>query len=197
MTMSAFDPWSYRPDTGYSTGLDLVGYKIAAIDGDIGKVDQATYDVGTSSLVIDTGPWIFGRKVMLPAGVVDRVDTDERKVYVDRTKDQIKDAPSTTRTPESTMITGLALAAITASSTGRTTTDPFCQGQRKPSARVQIRATWTPGLSCEGSEPCRSRLVGEGPGGGPGPCRSAGRLSTAVVGCSSGVCQVSVRRQAP
>ena len=67
MTMSAFDPWSYRPDNGYSTGLDLVGYKIAAIDGDIGKVDQATYDVGTSSLVIDTGPWIFGRKVILPA----------------------------------------------------------------------------------------------------------------------------------
>ena len=44
-------------------------------------------------LVVDTGPWIFGRKVLLPAGVVDRVDTADRKVYVDRTKDQIKDAP--------------------------------------------------------------------------------------------------------
>jgi hypothetical protein len=40
-----------------------------------------------------TGPWIFGRKVMLPAGVVERIDTEERKVYVDRTKEQIKDAP--------------------------------------------------------------------------------------------------------
>ena len=93
MTMGAFDPWNYRPDTGYSTGLDLSGYKIAALDGDIGKVDQATYEAGTSSLVIDTGPWIFGRKVMLPAGVVSRVDPVEEKVYVDRTKDQIKDAP--------------------------------------------------------------------------------------------------------
>ena len=93
MTMSAFDPWSYRPDTGYSSGLDLVGYKIAALDGDIGKVDKATYDAGTAGLVVDTGPWIFGRKVLLPAGVVDRVDTADRKVYVDRTKDQIKDAP--------------------------------------------------------------------------------------------------------
>jgi hypothetical protein len=48
MTMSAFDPWSYRQDTGYSTGLDLVGYQIAATDGDIGKVDQATYEAGAA-----------------------------------------------------------------------------------------------------------------------------------------------------
>ena len=43
--------------------------------------------------MVDTGPWIFGRKVMLPAGVVERIDTAEKKIYVDRTKDQIKDAP--------------------------------------------------------------------------------------------------------
>jgi hypothetical protein len=30
---------------------------------------------------------------MLPAGVVNHVDHDERKVYVDRSKDQIKAAP--------------------------------------------------------------------------------------------------------
>jgi hypothetical protein len=42
---------------------------------------------------VDTGPWIFGRKVLLPAGTVQRVDHAERKVYVDRTKDQIKDSP--------------------------------------------------------------------------------------------------------
>jgi hypothetical protein len=43
--------------------------------------------------VVDTGPWIFGRKVMLPAGVVERIDTAEKTVYVDRTKAEIKDAP--------------------------------------------------------------------------------------------------------
>ncbi|QNE23375.1 PRC-barrel domain containing protein [Kribbella qitaiheensis] len=91
--MDMFDPWSYRPDTGYTEGNDLVGYKIAAVDGDIGKVDQATYDTGAATLVVDTGPWIFGRKVMLPAGVVQRIDHDDRVVSVDRTKDQIKDAP--------------------------------------------------------------------------------------------------------
>ena len=93
MSMSAFDPWSYRDTAGYTEGTDLTGYKIAAVDGDIGKVDQATDQSGTAGLVVDTGPRIFGRKVLLPAGVVERVDHDDEKVYVDRTKDQIKAAP--------------------------------------------------------------------------------------------------------
>ena len=42
---------------------------------------------------VDTGPWIFGKKRMLPAGVIDRVDRDDEKVYVNRSKDEIKDAP--------------------------------------------------------------------------------------------------------
>lgn len=46
-----------------------------------------------TTLVVDTGPWIFGRKVMLPAGTIERVDWDDQAVYVDRTKDEIKDSP--------------------------------------------------------------------------------------------------------
>ena len=51
---------------------------------------MASYDVGAGHIVVDTGPWIFGRKVMLPAGVMTSVDTDNRTVTVNRTKDQIK-----------------------------------------------------------------------------------------------------------
>ncbi|PSK65525.1 hypothetical protein B0E53_02529 [Micromonospora sp. MH33] len=87
-----FDPWSYRDEAGV-TGVDLVGYKVEATDGGIGKVDRASHEVNSSFLVVDTGPWIFGKKVMLPAGTVNHVDHDERKVYVDRSKDQIKAAP--------------------------------------------------------------------------------------------------------
>jgi hypothetical protein len=89
---SAFDPWSYREDAGV-TGADLVGFKVEAIDGGIGKVDNASHDVNASYLVVDTGPWIFGKKVMLPAGVVNSVDHEERKIFVDRSKDEIKAAP--------------------------------------------------------------------------------------------------------
>jgi hypothetical protein len=74
-------------------GADLAGYHVEALDGKIGKVDEATYDVGSAYLVVDTGPWILGRKVLLPAGTVQRVDHDDRTVYVDRSKDQIKNSP--------------------------------------------------------------------------------------------------------
>ena len=76
-----------------SRGVDLTGFGVEAIDGSIGKVDEATYDVGGSYIVVDTGPWIFGKKVMLPAGVIDRIDLEDEKVFVNRTKDEIKNSP--------------------------------------------------------------------------------------------------------
>jgi hypothetical protein len=89
--MTAVDIWTYREQTWI--GGDFTGYSVEALDGSIGKIDEATNDAGASYIVVDTGPWIFGKKVMLPAGVVSRVDSDEEKVYVNRTKDQIKNAP--------------------------------------------------------------------------------------------------------
>jgi hypothetical protein len=86
------DIWSYR-DPGVSQTTNLVGYDVVATDGSIGKVDEATYDIGESYLVVDTGFWIFGKKRTLPAGVVDRVDHDGRNVHVNLTKDQVRQAP--------------------------------------------------------------------------------------------------------
>ena len=37
-------------------------------DGSIGKVDELTDEVGRSAVVVDTGPWIFGRKVVILPG---------------------------------------------------------------------------------------------------------------------------------
>lgn len=91
------DVWSYREQAqlGYDPtgGGDLTGFKVEALDGSIGKIDGANNDVGQNYLIVDTGPWILGKKVMLPAGVIERVDKDEEKVWVNRTKDEIKDAP--------------------------------------------------------------------------------------------------------
>jgi len=85
------DIWTYRNDAW--VGTEISGHDVEAIDGGIGSIDEATNDVGSSYIVVDTGPWIFGKKVMLPAGVIDRIDHDEQRVYVDRTKDEIKNAP--------------------------------------------------------------------------------------------------------
>ncbi|MET9604189.1 PRC-barrel domain-containing protein [Streptomyces sp. NPDC006512] len=85
--------WGYSRDAGHEKGLDLTGYKVEATDGSIGKIDKHSEDVGASYLVVDTGGWIFAKHVLLPAGTIHRIDTAEEKVYVDRTKEQIKDAP--------------------------------------------------------------------------------------------------------
>jgi hypothetical protein len=92
----ALDVWTYRETSLGVEDLNkanVVGFSVEAIDGSIGKVDEATYDAGSAFIVVDTGPWIFGKKVMLPAGVVRSVDHDEETVFVNRTKDEIKNAP--------------------------------------------------------------------------------------------------------
>ena len=91
----AIDVWTYRETT---LGVDLnkaniVGYSVEALDGSIGKVDEATYDAGSAFIVVDTGPWIFGKKVMLPAGVAKSIDHDDETIFVNQTKDEIKNAP--------------------------------------------------------------------------------------------------------
>jgi hypothetical protein len=94
--MTTTDVWTYRETIvgGVGSGsTDIVGFGVEALDGSIGKVDEATYDAGSAYIVVDTGPWIFGKKVMLPAGVVRDIDAREEKIFVNRTKDQIKDAP--------------------------------------------------------------------------------------------------------
>jgi hypothetical protein len=89
--MTSGQMWSYRDTT--LTQRNLSGLSVEALDGSIGKVDDATNDVDGSFIVVDTGPWIFGKKVLLPAGVINRVDPDTETVFVNRTKDQIKNAP--------------------------------------------------------------------------------------------------------
>ncbi len=89
--MATRNMWTYsieQPDT-----MDVEGFKVEATDGDIGKVDEATYEVGSSFIVVDTGPWIFGRKVVLPAAAIERIDLDNERIQVRLTKDQIKNSP--------------------------------------------------------------------------------------------------------
>ena len=91
MSMRTSDVYTYRDPT-WAHG-DISGFDIEARDGSIGKIDKATNETGSSCLVVDTGPWIFGKKVMLPAAVVRDIDVDSQTVFVDLTKDEIKNAP--------------------------------------------------------------------------------------------------------
>ena len=94
---TTMDPWTYGDAStigiDVTQGIDLTGYSVESTDGGIGKVDECTYETSRSYLVVDTGPWIFGKKVLLPAGVVQRIDMDSETVFVNLTKDEIKNAP--------------------------------------------------------------------------------------------------------
>jgi hypothetical protein len=85
------DVWTYGgPPLDAAT---LIGFSVEATDGSIGKIDAATGETDQNHLIVDTGPWIFGKKRLLPAGIVDTVDLDTETVFVKRTKDEIKHAP--------------------------------------------------------------------------------------------------------
>jgi hypothetical protein len=84
--------WTY-PSSDWATSQDLAGYDVEATDGSIGKIDESTAEADRRHIVVDTGFWIFGKKRLIPAGAITRVDHDGETVYVGLTKDQIKEAP--------------------------------------------------------------------------------------------------------
>ena len=92
MQKTTLELWTFT-DLDSWRGTDITGFDVQAVDGQIGTVDEATYDIGESYIVCDTGPWIFGKKVLLPAGVVDMVALTTRKLIGNRTKDEIENAP--------------------------------------------------------------------------------------------------------
>jgi len=85
------DLWTYNESLDRPKNLD--GFGVVALDGDVGKIDEATYDVGSSYIVVDTGPWIFGHKVVIPAKAIVRLDIPNEKVFLRLKKDQITEAP--------------------------------------------------------------------------------------------------------
>jgi hypothetical protein len=85
--------WGYPATSGYQAGADLTGFSVEATDGSIGKVDKHSEDVGSAYIVVDTGMWIFGKHVLLPAGTITSVDALGRTIHVGRTKAEIKNSP--------------------------------------------------------------------------------------------------------
>jgi len=72
------------------------GYVIEASDGSIGTVSDFLFDDAGWTvrwLVVDTGSWLSGRKVLLPVHVLGRLDADTREFTVRLTKQQVKDSP--------------------------------------------------------------------------------------------------------
>ena len=84
---------------------DLRGYVIRAIDGTIGKVDDFYFDDedwGIRYLVVNTGNWLSGRKVLISPVTVGHAGWMARRLPVALTRAQVEHSPDIdTRKPVS------------------------------------------------------------------------------------------------
>jgi sporulation protein YlmC with PRC-barrel domain len=75
---------------------DLERYKVRAIDGDIGDVDEFYFDDETWTLrylVVETGSWLGKRRVLIAPESFGRPDWPVRELPVELTQEQVKDSP--------------------------------------------------------------------------------------------------------
>lgn len=74
----------------------IKGYAIAATDGRLGTVSDFLFDDASwlvRWLVVDTGKWLSGRKVLLPPSVLGHIDPNGNEFAVRLTMQQVKDSP--------------------------------------------------------------------------------------------------------
>lgn len=74
----------------------LVGYKILATDGEIGKVHEFFFDDErwvVAYLVVDTGNWLPGRKVLIAPVAVGKPNPALQMFPVALTKEKVKNSP--------------------------------------------------------------------------------------------------------
>lgn len=75
---------------------ELRGYDIQATDGEIGHVEDFLFDDESWTIryfVVDTGPWLFGRKVLIAPQSVGEPSWEGGVLPVDLTKEQVEESP--------------------------------------------------------------------------------------------------------
>lgn len=75
---------------------ELTGYQLHAKDGTIGSIDDLLFDDRNFNLrwvVVDTGTWLPGRRVLLPPSALEAPDKTKLEYFTDLSRDQIEAAP--------------------------------------------------------------------------------------------------------
>jgi hypothetical protein len=75
---------------------NLVGFSLGAEDGEVGRVYSFLFETGTWAvryLVVGTGHWLPGRKVLISPSAVDQPDWQGRVFHVNLSKEQVRSAP--------------------------------------------------------------------------------------------------------
>jgi hypothetical protein len=74
----------------------LHGYTIHATDGDMGHVDQFYFDDDTWTvryIIVKTGKFFFGHKVLVSPISLEKLDLENKKLFVNLTMEQVKHSP--------------------------------------------------------------------------------------------------------
>jgi sporulation protein YlmC with PRC-barrel domain len=74
----------------------ITGYKIKATDGEIGDVEDFFIDINTwkiDFILIDTGDWFPGKKVLISPDKIKEIDWETGAVIIDTTIAHIKSSP--------------------------------------------------------------------------------------------------------
>jgi len=74
----------------------LQGYRLEAIDGPIGKVDEFYFDEKFWTiryLVVNTGNWMSGRQLLISPHAIGEISPSEHQISIKLTKKQIVDSP--------------------------------------------------------------------------------------------------------
>jgi hypothetical protein len=89
------DPLQSRSGGGADeeTVDELVSFDVHATDGSIGDVLDVKRTPGESYLIVSTGGTIVSKKVLIPAGLVERVDREGKTVHVERSTEEIENGP--------------------------------------------------------------------------------------------------------
>jgi hypothetical protein len=76
---------------------NIHGFAIVASDGPLGTVSDFLFDDASwliRWLVVDTGNWLSGRKVLLPPSVLGHLDELESQFFVRLTKQEVRESPA-------------------------------------------------------------------------------------------------------
>lgn len=84
-------------DSHLESTSDVTGYQIHATDGDIGHVADFIFDEESWEIryiVVDTGSWLPGKKVLLSPGWIEAVKWADAKVHTNLLRSAIKSSPA-------------------------------------------------------------------------------------------------------
>lgn len=75
---------------------ELIGYGIEAVDDSIGTVHDFYFSDDTWAIrymIVDTGPWLFGRRVLISPAAFDMPTAQDEVFRVNLTKQQVEESP--------------------------------------------------------------------------------------------------------